>query len=66
MEFRNDGFGTLTAAYQMTFGEWPARDFMEDGRILQILVWLVVLLTFGHGLLGEVWLSSGALAISSG
>lgn len=53
----NDHAGYLAMARQIVYGDWPIRDFRDDGSLLQILLSAAVQKIGGFHLLGEMLLS---------
>jgi hypothetical protein len=61
----NDNFMHMSMAQQWLAGDWPVRDFYDNGRFLQYLLSAVAQLTIGDRLLGEAMVVGVAWAIST-
>jgi len=61
----NDHTAYLSMARQIVHGDWPIRDFRDDGALLQILLSAGVQKVGGYQLLGEMLLSWTFFAIAN-
>jgi hypothetical protein len=61
----NDNFMHLALARQWLAGEWPVRDFFDQGLILQFGLSALAELVFGHRLLAEALVVGAAWAVST-
>jgi len=61
----NDNFMHMTLARQWLAGEWPVRDFFDQGLLLQFGLSAMAELVFGHRLLAEALVVGAAWAIAT-
>ena len=61
----NDNFMHMAMAQQWLAGDWPVRDFFDNGRFLQYSLSALAQLTIGDRLLGEALIAGLAWAIST-
>ena len=61
----NDNFMHMTMGQQWLAGDWPVRDFFDNGRLLQYFLSALAQLTVGDRLLGEALIVGLAWAIST-
>jgi len=61
----NDHAAYLAMARQMVYGDWPIRDFRDDGSLLQILLSAAVQKIAGFHLLGEMLLAWAFIAAAN-
>jgi len=61
----NDNFMHMAMAQQWLAGDWPVRDFFDNGRFLQYSLSALAQLTIGDRLLGEAFIAGLAWAIST-
>lgn len=61
----NDHAGYLAMGRQVVYGDWPIRDFRDDGWLLQVLLSAAVQKVAGFHLLGEMALAWSFLAAST-
>jgi hypothetical protein len=64
-DITNDHAAYLSMSRQIVLGNWPIRDFRDDGSLLQILLTAAVLKIDGFRLLGEMLLSWTFFAAAS-
>ena len=61
----NDNFMHMAMAQQWLGGDWPVRDFFDNGRLLQFSLSAIAQLTFGDRLLGEAIVVGLTWAVST-
>jgi hypothetical protein len=61
----NDNFMHMAMAQQWLAGDWPVRDFFDNGRFLQYALSALAQLTIGDRLLGEALIVGVTWAIST-
>ncbi len=61
----NDNFMHMSMAQQWLAGDWPVRDFFDNGRFLQYSLSALAQLTIGDRLLGEALVVGATWAIST-
>ena len=61
----NDNFMHMTMAQQWLAGDWPVRDFFDNGRLLQYSLSALAQLSIGDRLLGEALVVGAFWAISA-
>jgi hypothetical protein len=61
----NDHAAYLAMARQMVYGDWPIRDFRDDGSLLQILLSAAVQKIGGFHMLGEMLLAWAFIAAAN-
>jgi hypothetical protein len=63
--FSNDEYVSLAGAQQMLFGEWPTRDFVDNGAPLMYTASAAAQLIFGRSLFAEAMLTAIAFALAA-
>lgn len=65
-DITNDHAAYIAMARQMLYGDWPIRDFRDDGSLLQLLLSAAVQMIGGFRLLGELLLAWVFIAAANG
>src|SRR5688572_20628302 len=63
--FQNDHFLHLASAQQMSYGEWPTRDFVDPGQPLMIVYSAIAQAMLGRTLFAEAVFVSAAFAAAA-